>query len=78
MFAIYSCYWGTFYWVSLDTRSMAYVDYATSAYFLGLIVTYLIIGCGLIDSIQARYNEMNGQLSKEAPGIAKVKYILII
>ena len=51
MFVIYSVYWGIFYWVSLDKRDMSYVDFATSAYFMALIVVYLVVGCGLIDQI---------------------------
>jgi len=48
MFAVYSCYWGAFYWVSLDKYSLVYVDLAVSAYFAFLIVLYLIRGTKLI------------------------------
>ena len=51
MFAVYSVYWGSFYWVSLDKRDMSYVDFATSTYFIGLIVANLVVGCGLIEQI---------------------------
>ena len=47
MFFVYSCYWATFYWISLDKRDLVYVDFATSAYFFALIILYLVIGCGL-------------------------------
>ena len=60
MFAVYSVYWGSFYWVSLDKRDMSYVDFATSTYFVGLIVAYLVVGCGLIDQIQANYDKGSG------------------
>lgn len=50
-FAIYSCYWGGFYWVSLDTRNMAWVDFATSAYFGFLIILYIVLGTKLVKAV---------------------------
>ena len=47
MFIVYSCVWAGFYWVSLDKRDLVYVNGYTSAYFIGLIVLYLVVGCGL-------------------------------
>ena len=51
MFIVYSCFWATFYWFSLDKRDMVYIHYYTAAYFFALIVLYLVVGCSLISQI---------------------------
>ena len=40
-FAIYSCYWGFFYWLSLHFYNLVYVDLAVSLYFGVLLIVYL-------------------------------------
>ena len=50
-FGIYSIYWGSFYYVSLDKRNLSYVDFAVSFYFGVLIILYLVLGVGLIKQI---------------------------
>ena len=50
-FALYSCYWGGFYVYSKDVRNLAWVDFATSAWFGVLIVIYLVLGTKLIKAI---------------------------
>ena len=50
-FAVYSVYWGSFYWISLDKENLSYVDFATSFYFGVLIVVYLMMGISLIHRI---------------------------
>ena len=39
-FALYSVYWGSFYWASMNARNMVWVDFATSAWFIVLIMVY--------------------------------------
>ena len=50
-FVIYSCFWGTAYWFSLDRNTLSYVDYFVSGYFLVCIVLFIVFGKRLIDRI---------------------------
>jgi len=77
-FAIYSVYWGSFYYISLDKRNLSYVDFAVSFYFGVLIILYLVLGAGLIKQIQANYDALEGSDGKQAPGINKIIWILVI
>ena len=55
-FAIYSVYWGTFYYVSKEVKNLAWVDFATSAYFGFLIILYVVVGTKLIKAINKFLN----------------------
>ena len=44
IFLIYSCYWFTFYWISLTSRNLVYIDCAMSAYFGFSIILLLYFG----------------------------------
>ena len=74
-FALYSCYWATFYFVSLDKRNMIWVDFATSAWFAVLFVAYIVLGTRLIKAI----NKMTGHQeddTKNAPGVTQIVTII--
>lgn len=76
-FALYSCWWGGFYWVSMNERNLAWVDFATSAWFAVLIVVYIYLGTKLIKAI----NRMLGAEEtdeKNAAGVNEIVTILIL
>jgi len=50
-FVIYSCFWGTAYWYSLDDNTLSYVDYFVSGYFLVVLVLFIVFGSKLINQI---------------------------
>lgn len=77
-FAVYSVYWGSFWYISSEKRNLIYVDYAVSLYFGLLIIIYLMFGMGLIKQIQENYDALEGSNGKEAPGIKQIKWILLI
>ena len=64
MFAIYSVYWGTFWYISAEARNLAYVDYAVSVYLAACIALYLYVGNGLTRQIQLNYNAIEGSNMK--------------
>lgn len=77
-FAIYSVYWGTFYWVALDKRSLIWVDLAVSAYFAFLIVLYLILGVSLIKVINKNAGVDEDGDEPNAPGVSQIVWILVL
>lgn len=80
MFAVYSCYWGLFYWITLNNNSLVYVDLAVSAYFAFLIVLYLIIGIPLIKVLNKRagIDENDPNETRNAPGVKNIVWILVL
>ena len=76
-FALYSCYWGGFYVYSKDQRNLAWVDFATSAWFAVLIVVYIVIGTKLIKSINKMLNADEDD-EKNAPGVNQVITIIVL
>lgn len=76
-FGLYSCYWGGFYVYSKEERNLAWVDFATSAWFAVLIVVYIVLGTNLIKAI----NKMLGygdDADNNAPGVANIIWILVL
>ena len=67
-FAIYSCYWGGFYYVSKSNFNLAYVDFATSAYFAFLIILYIVIGTKLVKAVNRYLKHEDGETDESAPG----------
>jgi len=78
-FAIYSCYWGGFYWLTLEKYNLTYVDLAVSAAFGVLIFVYLFLGVALIKAMNKSVgiDEDNPSEDRNAPGVKYVTYILI-
>ena len=76
-FAIYSCYWGGWYFVSKDALNLAWVDFATSAYFIFLIVLYIVIGSKLIKAIN-KYLNVEDNDEENAPGVSQVIQIIVL
>jgi len=50
-FIAYSGYWALFWNFSMDKRNLAWIDFATSAWFGVLIIVYIYIGTRLIKAI---------------------------
>lgn len=80
MFAVYSAYWGTFYWVTLHYNSLVYVDVAVSAYFGFLIILYLTQGVGLIKALnhKAGIDAEDPMETRNAPGAKYITWLLIL
>lgn len=76
-FAVYSCYWGGWYVVSKNDNNLAWVDFATSAYFVFLIVLYIVIGTKLIKAIN-RYLGVDEDSEENAPGVNYVIQIIVL
>jgi len=76
-FGLYSCYWGGFYFYSKSERNMAWVDFATSAWFAVLIVVYIVMGTKLIKAINKMLN-YNDDADKNAPGVNNIILILVL
>ena len=76
-FAIYSVYWGSFYYISKWELNMAYVDFATSAWFAVLIVVYIAIGSKLIKAINKMLN-YDEDSDKNAPGVTNIVWIIVL
>ena len=76
VFIIYSCYWGGFFFASLNNESMSWVCYATSTYFAFLIVLYLVLGCNLKKAIMSYLNHKMS--NPKAPGTSKLQTIIVI
>lgn len=74
-FGLYSCYWGGFYFYSKDVRNLAWVDFATSAWFAVLIVVYIVMGTKLIKAINKMLN-YDEHADKNAPGVNLIIWIL--
>jgi len=77
MFAVYSVYWGTFYFISKEDKNLAWVDFATSAYFAFIIVLYIIIGTKLIKAIN-KFFRYDDNMTRNAPGVSSVIKIIIL
>lgn len=75
-FALYSCYWGGFYVYSKEQRNLAWVDFATSAWFAVLFVVYLVLGTRLVKAINkmTHHDEDDAQ---NAPGVNNVVKIIV-
>ena len=71
-FVIYSCFWGTAYWFSLDKETLSYVDYFVSGYFLVCIILFIAFGTKLINQIQLDYDKAQGTTGKKAPGVSEI------
>ena len=56
---------------------MAWVDFATSAWFAVLIVVYLVMGTKLIKSINKMLNH-NEDAAKNAPGVTNIVWIIVL
>ena len=76
-FGLYSCYWGGFYFYSKEERNLAWVDFATSAWFAVLIVVYIVIGTKLIKSINRMLN-YDEHADENAPGVTQIVWILVL
>ena len=76
-FLVYSCYWGGFYMVSKELNNLAWVDFATSAYFGGLIVAYIILGTKLVKAI-CKFLNWDDDAPKNAPGVNQVILITVL
>lgn len=68
-FALYSCYWGGFWYVSDEKRNMAWVDFATSAYFAFLIVLFIVRGHALTKAL-SKYAGQDKYDDESAPGVS--------
>ena len=79
-FLIYSCYWGGFYYWSLSTGNLTYVDCAVSAAFGVMIFIYLYLGVGLIKTLNkvAGVDENDPKEEKSAPGVKYIVWILVL
>ena len=75
-FGLYSCYWGGFYVYSKENRNLAYVDFATSAWFAVLIVVYIVQGTRLIKAINKML--LGNEEEENAPGVDKVVKIIVL
>ena len=75
-FGLYSVYWGTFYVISKDKRNLAWVDFATSAWFAVLVIAYIIQGMRLIKSIQKMVEYQEDE--NPAPGVGKITTIITL
>ena len=71
-FAIYSCYWGGFYVWSKNANNLAYVDFATSAYFGFTIVLYIVLGTKLVKAINKYLKHEDGLTDESAPGTKSI------
>lgn len=56
---------------------MAWVDFATSAWFAVLIVVYLVMGTKLIKSINKMLNH-DEDAAKNAPGVTNIVWIIVL
>ena len=56
---------------------MAYVDFATSAWFAVLIVVYISIGSKLIKAINKMLN-YDEDSDKNAPGVTNIVWIIVL
>ena len=79
-FVIYSCFWGTAYWFSLDRNTLSYVDYFVSGYFLVCIVLFIVFGKRLIDRIQHNFDvtQEGVKVSPIAPGVKEIVWLLVV
>jgi len=56
---------------------LAWVDFATSAWFAVLIVVYLVMGTKLIKSINKMLNH-DEDAAKNAPGVTNIVWIIVL
>ena len=73
-FGVYSIWWYFFFVKTRDTFDMAWVDFATSIWFVALIPVYHYLGNNLIKSINTLlgYDES----ATNAPGVAQIVTII--
>ena len=77
-FLIYSCFWGTFYYISKEKGNLAWVDLFASTYFIALIPAYLIVGTGLIKEINKRCETDEVRRRENSPAVSPIVKILLL